>query len=106
VPCAKPVETLQRASWITLQGRLVEVEGYVDHDAAMDSWERLEVGMALLAQTHNLLRPLEVGEEGRRPRFANHLDPAEVALSVRRGTKRIQSWRPTAAERGLAAVAE
>jgi hypothetical protein len=106
VLCAQPVPTLQGPSWISLQGRLVEVEGFADHDAVMDTWERLEVGMALLAQTHNLLRPLEVGEEGCRPRFANHLEPAEVALSVRRGTERILGWRPTAAERSVAAIAE
>jgi Ser/Thr protein kinase RdoA (MazF antagonist) len=84
----------------------VEVEAYVDHDAIMDSWPRLETGMALLAQTHNLLRQLQVGEEGRRPRFANHLESADVAAAVRRGTARIRSWEPTPAERRLAAVAE
>ena len=62
--------------------------------------------MALLAPVHNLLRPLEVGEDGRRPRFANHLEPADVAVSVRRGTERIQGWDPTPAERRLAAVAK
>lgn len=106
VPCAPLVPTLQGALWISLQGRLVEVEGYADHDAVMDSWERLEVGMALLAQTHNLLCHVQVGEEGCRPRFANHLEPADVAACVRRGTERIRGWRPTAAERSLAAVAE
>ena len=82
----------------------MEVEAYVDHDAIMDSWPRLETGMALLAQTHNLLRQLQVGEEGRRPRFANHLESADVAAAVRRGTVRIRSWEPTPAERRLAAV--
>jgi Ser/Thr protein kinase RdoA (MazF antagonist) len=106
VPCAPPVATLRGAPWVRVQGRLVEVEAYVDHDAVMDCWERLEVGMALLAQTHNLLRPVQLGEEGRRPRFANHLEPAELASSVRRGTERISGWGPTAAERRLAAVAE
>jgi hypothetical protein len=100
------VRTLRDTPWVSLQGRLVEVEADVDYDAVMDSWERLEAGMALLAHTHNLLRPLEVGEEGRRPRFANHLEPTDVAASVRRGTERIRSWEPTPAERRLAAVAE
>jgi Ser/Thr protein kinase RdoA (MazF antagonist) len=106
VPCAPPVPTRQGAAWVNVEGRLVEVEAHVGHDAVMDSWERLEVGMALLAQTHNLLRRLEVGERGRRPRFANHLEPAEVASSVRRGVERIRGWEPTQAERRLAAVAE
>jgi hypothetical protein len=63
----------QGASWVNLEGRLVEVEAYVDHDAVMDSRQRLEVGMGLLAHTHNLLRQVQVGQEGRRPRLANHL---------------------------------
>ena len=106
VPCAPPVPTRQGAAWVHLEGRLVEVEAYVDHDAVMDSWQRLEAGMALLAHTHNLLRHLEVGEQGRRPRFANHLEPADVAASVHRGTERIRGWEPTPAEGRLAAVAE
>jgi Ser/Thr protein kinase RdoA (MazF antagonist) len=106
VPCAPPVPTLRGAARMEFEGRLVEVEAYVDHDEVMDCWPRLEAGMALLASTHNLLRPLEVGEEGRRPRFANHLASADVAASVRQGTERIRGWEPTPAERRLAAVAE
>jgi homoserine kinase type II len=106
VPCAAPVPSLRGAPWVSLRGRLVEVEAYVDHDAVMDSWQRLGVGMALLARTHNLLRQVQVGKEGRRPRFANHLEPAEVVAAVRRGTERIRGWGPTPAERRLAAAAE
>jgi Ser/Thr protein kinase RdoA (MazF antagonist) len=106
VPCAPPVPTLHGAAWVNVEGRLVEVELYVDHDTVMDSWQRLEAGMALLAQAHSLLRHLEVGQEGRRPRFANHLEPAHVTASVRRGTARIRAWEPTPAERRLAASAE
>jgi Ser/Thr protein kinase RdoA (MazF antagonist) len=106
VPCAPPVPTRQGAPWASFEGRLVEVEAYVDHDAAMDCWQRLSVGLALLAHTHNLLRPLEVGQEGRRPQFANHLEPVDVTSAVRRGTGRIRGWEPTPAERRLATVAE
>jgi hypothetical protein len=45
VPCAPPLPTRQGASWVNLEGRLVEVEAYVDHDAVMDSRQRLEMGM-------------------------------------------------------------
>jgi Ser/Thr protein kinase RdoA (MazF antagonist) len=107
VPCAPLVPTRQGEPWVSLQGRLVEVEAaYVEHDAVMDSWERLEVGMPLLAQTHRLLRPVQVGEQGRRPRFANHLRPADVQAWTRRGTRRTQGWGLTPAESRLAAAAE
>ena len=55
MPCAPVVPTLRGEPWVCLQGRLIEVEAHVAHDGVMDSWERLEVGMALLAQTHGLL---------------------------------------------------
>jgi len=106
VPCAPPVPTLEGAPWISLHGRLVELEPYVDHDAKMDTWERLATGMPVLARAHNLLGRLEAGEAGSRPRFANHLEPAEVSSAVRRGTGRIRAWGPTAAELRVAAVAE
>jgi Ser/Thr protein kinase RdoA (MazF antagonist) len=106
VPCSPVIRTLDGEPWVGFQGRLVEVEAYVDHDAVMDSWERVEVGMALLARTHNLLGRVEVGEEGRRPRFANHIEPVDVRAWTRRGTARIRGWGPTAEEARLAAAAE
>ena len=44
VPCVLPIRTLDGESWVTVDSRLVEVEPYVEHDAKMDSWERLEAG--------------------------------------------------------------
>jgi homoserine kinase type II len=106
VPCAPVVPTRQGEPWVSLKGRLVEVEAYVAHDAAMDSWERLEVAMTLLAQTHRLLRVVQVGEQGRRPLFANHIEPADVQAWTRRGTERIRGWDPTPDDARLAAAAE
>src|ERR671911_99690 len=45
-------------------GRLLEVEAWVDHDAVMDSWERLAAAMGLLARTHDLVRAVEAGQGG------------------------------------------
>jgi ATP-dependent Clp protease adapter protein ClpS len=89
-------------------GRLVVRvhRAHVEHDAVMDSWERLEAGMPLLARVHDLLRTVEVGAAGHRPRFANHLEPADVMGGTRRGTARIRGWGPTAEEAGLAAAAD
>jgi Ser/Thr protein kinase RdoA (MazF antagonist) len=106
VPCAPAAPTVRGEPWVCLQGRLIEVETYVANDGVMDSWERLEVGMALLAQTHGLLRDVEVGEQGRRPWFANHLEPADVEPATRRGAARIRSWGPSGAAASLAAAAE
>jgi hypothetical protein len=51
-------------------------------------------------------RASRAGQEGRRPQFANHLEPVDVTSAVRRGTARIRGWEPTPAERRLATVAE
>jgi Ser/Thr protein kinase RdoA (MazF antagonist) len=106
VPCAPLVRTVHGEPWVGLQGRLVEVEAYVDHDAVMDSWRRLDAGMALLARTHSLLADVQVGEAGLRPLFANHLELADVEARTRRGTARIRAWGPTPEESSLAAAAE
>ena len=60
VPCPRLIRTRDGASWIEVDGRLVEVEVYVEHDANMDSWERLAAGLPLLGRIHTLLQPLRV----------------------------------------------
>jgi Ser/Thr protein kinase RdoA (MazF antagonist) len=106
VPCATPLPTLRGAPWVDLGDRLLELEAYADHDAVMDSWERLETGMGLLARVHDLLRGVDTGRAGRRPPFANHLEPADVLAWTRRATTRIRGWRPSAEESDLAAGAD
>jgi Ser/Thr protein kinase RdoA (MazF antagonist) len=106
VPCAPLVRTADGRPWISVGDRLVEVERHVAHDAVMDRWDRLAVGMALLGRAHTLLRHVDVGDQGRRPPFANHVEPADVAAWTRRGVDRIRGWGPTAEEAGLAAAAE
>src|SRR5690349_1036125 len=44
VPCPTVIAAQDGRPWITVAGRLVEVEQYVDHDEKMDSWERLKTG--------------------------------------------------------------
>ncbi|HYN17545.1 MAG TPA: phosphotransferase [Actinomycetes bacterium] len=106
VPAAPPVPTRQGAPWAGVGGRLLEVEAWVDHDAVMDSWERLAAAMGLLARTHDLLGGVDAGEAGRRPRFANHLEPADMLARTGRGTARIRGWGPTAEQAGLADAAD
>src|SRR5439155_11243914 len=106
VPCALPVRTVDGESWVTADGRLVEVEPYVEHDAKMDSWQRLEAGLPMLGRIHTLLRPLNVSEAGRRPPAANHIEPQDVLTGTLRGTRRIRKWDTSPAEVELAAASE
>ena len=106
VPCAPLVPTRDGQPWVRSGGRLVEVERFVEHDADMDSWERLEVGLPLLGRIHTLLQDVTVSAEGRTALFANYLEPAQAQQATARGTARMRSWQPTPAEVRLADMAD
>ena len=106
VPCPEAVPTRDGRLWMVLDGRVVEVEPYVDRDADMDSWERLETALPILGQIHTILRDVEVGPEGRKPLFANHIEPQEALGWTLRGTQRMRGWGPSPAEVQLADAAE
>jgi Ser/Thr protein kinase RdoA (MazF antagonist) len=106
VPSAQVVPTGDDQPWIRVAGRLIEVEWFVEHDATMDSWDRLEAGLPLLGRIHSLLQAVKVSAEGRTPLFANHLEPAQAQLATARGTARIRAWQPTPTEGRLARMAD
>jgi Ser/Thr protein kinase RdoA (MazF antagonist) len=106
VPCAPPLDTRDGRGWIEVGDRLVEVEPYVEHDAKMDSWERLAVGLPLLGQLHSLLEAFSVSPAGRQAPAANAIAPEDLVPGVLRGTRRLQAWGPTPAELELGKTAE
>ncbi len=106
VPVPQAVPTREGGEWATIGGRRLEVERFVEHDAIMDSWGRLEAGLPLLGRIHTLLQAVQVSAEGRRPLFANHLEPAQARAATARGTARIRGWEPTPAEERLADMAD
>jgi homoserine kinase type II len=106
VPCPEIVPTWDGRPWMMLNGRMVEVEPYVNRDADMDSWERLEAALPILGRIHTILRDLEVGPDGKKPLFANHIEPQDALDGTLRGTRRIRGWRPSPAEARLADAAE
>ena len=92
VPCAEPVHTLNGEPWIVVDGCLVEVEPYIEHDAKMDTWQRLEAGLPLLGRIHTLLQSVHASKDGRRAPAANHIEPAYVLPGTLLGTARIRQW--------------
>ncbi len=56
IPCGGLVMTQDGRPWMSFDSRLVELERYVEHDACMDTWKALEVGMPLLARIHAVLQ--------------------------------------------------
>lgn len=106
IPCPSLVSSRNGQPWVLLEGRLVEVERYVEHSAVMDTWERLERGLPLLGRIHTLLQAIAVNKAGKRPMFANHIEPRDLAEKTRRGVKRMRRWASTQAEQRLIGQAE
>jgi homoserine kinase type II len=106
VPCPDIWPTRDGQPWITLDDRLVEVEYYVERDATMDSWERLETALPTLGHVHTILQDLEIGSDGKYPVFANHIEPQDVLNKTLHGTQRIRSWASSPAEQHLADAAQ
>lgn len=106
VPCPDVIPTRDGKPWLLFEGRLVEVERYVERDADMKSWELLELGLPILGRIHAVFRTLEVGEDGKNPLFANHIESSAVMDRTLRGTQRIRGWHASASELQLAAAAE
>jgi Ser/Thr protein kinase RdoA (MazF antagonist) len=106
VPCAEAVPTRDGEPWAVIDGRLVEVERFVERDGDMDSWERLELGLPWLGRIHTLLRGVTVSPEGRTPLFANHIEPFDTLAWTLRGTRRVRGWGPSPGELRLIEAAE
>jgi len=107
VPCSKIVATRDGYPWTMLDDRLVEVEYYIEHDADMDTWERLEIGLAILGTIHTILRDVKVSSDARNPLFANHIEPYDAISRTLLGTRRIREWdAPSPAELRLADATE
>lgn len=105
-PVPLVVRTVHGAGWVDVEGRLLEVEEYVAHDAVMDTEPRLISALPWLGRLHEAVAELQVGPEGDDPRFANHIRAEETSARTRVGAARIRSWGPTARESRLADQAE
>jgi Ser/Thr protein kinase RdoA (MazF antagonist) len=106
IPCGELVTTADRQLWISFDGRLVELEHYVEHDSEMNTWPSLRVGLSLLAQIHTILQDIIVNESGRKPRFANYIESTQTLRRTFLGTQRIRGWNPSPLELKLADDAE
>lgn len=106
VPCPLPIRTRDGATWIRVGDRLVEVEPYVPHAAAMDTWDRLAAGLPMLGRIHALLRTLEVSEDGRHAPASNAIASDDALAGTLRGLRRLRAWNPSPAELQLATEAE
>jgi Ser/Thr protein kinase RdoA (MazF antagonist) len=92
VPASTVVRTRSGESWSQHGGRLIEVEEFVEHNARLDSWGRLDVGLPILGRAHGILRTLSVSPAGRKPPIANYLGTAEIQVWTPRAMERTVHW--------------
>ena len=97
VPCDDLVTTVDGRPWMSFGNRLVEVERFVGHDAGMNRWERLKVGMPVLGRIHSTLWNLSDAEAAKSPKFVNYVSASEALDRTLMGTNRIRRWRDTSA---------
>jgi homoserine kinase type II len=92
IPSSGVLRTRTGESWSRHEGQLVEVEEFVEHDAQLDSWARLEVGIPVLGRAHRILRTLNASPAAKKPPTPNYLGTAEVQEWTPRALKRVESW--------------
>jgi len=94
--CSIPVVELMRSlfgsSWHWCQGRVVEVERWVEHDARMTGGARLLTGCSLLADIHTAWSTLDLGPEGEACTWANWVSADAVASQCESAGPRLRGW--------------
>ena len=106
LPCNGLLTTRDGRPWIEVDDRLVEVERYVEHDAYMNTWDRLTTGIRTLGTMHDALADLELVEAARSPRFANYISADNALAATLRGVKRLRQANPSDTALQVAAKAE
>ncbi|MET9022399.1 phosphotransferase [Actinopolymorpha sp. NPDC004070] len=98
VPTPRVVPTADGRQMMPYDGRLVELEEYVEHDAEMDTWARLNAGMPTLGRVHSVLDGVDAADVTRYPGFANAVEAADARAVTSRGVTRIRSWGDNSAD--------
>jgi homoserine kinase type II len=106
VPCPEAVPTRDGEPWTEFDGRRVEIEGFVESDVQMDSWERLEAGLPWLGRVHSALQGVTASPDGRTPLFANHIEPFDALAGTLQASQRVRGWGPSPDELRLMDAAE
>ncbi|GAB3760317.1 phosphotransferase enzyme family protein [Microlunatus parietis] len=114
LPAVRPLRTPSGHSFVRLgNGRLVELEPFVDWNERMNTAPRLEAGFGVLSRLHDALRTASIPAGGETATAANHIHSEHALEASRRGADRIRGWRDPVltgladrAVRHLEAVAE
>jgi Ser/Thr protein kinase RdoA (MazF antagonist) len=105
LPLPETIPTHDGAAWMSIDGRVLEVERYISGEC-MDSWDRLLHGMGMLAQIHQALQGVDAGAAGREAPYANYVAAERALECTRDAAARISRDGGSLAELRLAQLAE
>ncbi len=91
------IPTIQGRDYTDHNTMLIEVEEYIPTDTmeVMNTWSRIESGVQVLAQIHNLLKNYKISNAGLNPLVANHVE-VEYALEwTQRGIASLLADNPS-----------
>ena len=106
IPVPPLMKTLSGEFWTSHNDCLIEIEDYIEHDANMDTWERIKTGLPFLGRTHTILKAVKLDDQYKQPMIANYISSEEVLDVTTRGIDRIHSWDSTPEQLRFADVAK
>ena len=105
LPFATTIAARDGESFITFEGRTVEVERYVAGER-MTIGDRLLAGMGVLGRIHDVLAGIEVPSAARSAPFPNHVEADRALDWTRAGTANIRADDPAADDLRVADLAD
>jgi len=105
LPLPETIPTRDGATWISFDGRVLEVEPYISGER-MDTWDRLLHGMDILGRIHQTLQGVDAGPAGREAPYANYVAADRALECTRDAAARIGRESGSPAELRLAQLAE
>jgi len=103
VPFSKTYQNIKGQNYTEWNGRLVEVEYFVENDGIMDTLEKLQSALPIFGRMTSVLSGIEnISADSKNPLFANHIHFERIAEMTEKGCARILAWNPTEHEREIA----
>jgi len=94
VPTVRHLATPDGEPFVSLgNGRLAELEPWVQWNERMNTPLLLERGFAILGRVHDALRTTPIPAAGATADYANHIHSEQAAAATRRGADRIRGWQ-------------
>lgn len=90
IPVARAVAGRNAERCVVVDGLAVEVEGFIDSDGWMSTFDHIRVALPVLARLHDALADADLPEAGDDLKFANYLSSAEALSKTGQGAIRLR----------------